>query len=43
MLRTHTVVAGDTLGGGVLFGLQRRAHLAVSRRYFRHLLAVAQT
>ena len=31
------------LGGGVLFGLQRRVHLAVSRRYFRHLLAEART
>ena len=31
------------LGGGVLFGLQRRVHAAVSRRYFRHLLAEAQT
>ena len=29
------------LGGGVLYGLQRRAHLAVSRRFFRHLLAEA--
>jgi hypothetical protein len=29
------------LGGGVIYGLQRRAHLAVSRRYFRHLLAEA--
>ena len=27
------------LGGGFVYGLQRRAHLAVSRRYFRHLLA----
>ena len=27
------------LGGGILYGVQRRAHLAVSRRYFRHLLA----
>ena len=31
------------LGGGPLFGLQRRVHLAVSRRYFRHLLAESQT
>ena len=29
------------LGGGVLYGLQRRAHVAVSRRFFRHLLAEA--
>jgi hypothetical protein len=27
------------LGGGILYGVQRRAHLAVSQRYFRHLLA----
>jgi hypothetical protein len=27
------------LGGGVLYAVQRRAHLAVSRLYFRHLLA----
>jgi len=27
------------LGGGLVYGLQRRAHLAVSRRYFRQLLA----
>jgi hypothetical protein len=27
------------LGGGVLYAIQRRAHLTVSRRYFRHLLA----
>ena len=26
------------LGGGLVYGLQRRAHLAVSQRYFRHLL-----
>ena len=30
------------LGDGVFFGLQRRVHLAVSRRYFRYLLAEAQ-
>ena len=29
------------LGGGVLYSLQRRAHVAVSRRFFRHLLAEA--
>ena len=29
------------LGGGVLYGLQRRAHLAVSRRFFRNLLTGA--
>jgi hypothetical protein len=29
------------LGGGAMYGLQRRAHLAVTRRYFRHLLAEA--
>jgi hypothetical protein len=27
------------VGGGVIYGAQRRVHLAVSRRYFRHLLA----
>jgi hypothetical protein len=27
------------LGGGIVYGVQRRVHLAVSRRYFRHLLA----
>ena len=27
------------LGGGILYGVQRRAHFAVSRRYFQHLLA----
>jgi hypothetical protein len=27
------------LGGGIVYGIQRRAHVAVSRRYFRHLLA----
>jgi len=27
------------LGGGSLYGVQRRAHLGVSLRYFRHLLA----
>ena len=30
------------LGGGVLYGLQRRAHLAVSRRYFHSLLVEAR-
>jgi FAD binding domain of DNA photolyase len=29
------------LGSGALYGLQRRAHLVVSRRYFRQLLAGA--
>jgi hypothetical protein len=29
------------LGGGAIYGLQRRVHLSVSRRYFRHLLAEA--
>jgi hypothetical protein len=27
--------------GGAVYGVQRRMHLAVSRRYFRHLLAEA--
>lgn len=27
--------------GGAVYGVQRRVHLAVSRRYFRHLLADA--
>jgi hypothetical protein len=27
------------VGGGLIYGVQRRVHLAVSRRYFRHLLA----
>ena len=29
------------LGGGIVYSIQRRAHLSVSRRYFRHLLAAA--
>jgi hypothetical protein len=29
------------LGGGAFYSLQRRAHLAVSRQYLRHLLAEA--